>query len=238
MNKVTPQTATDRIISEIESVGEQTRLVAQRYEEVFVALRRALKDELSQADSPADGARAAMAIADGVASAIETHFPNQPVRDCRAGCDACCHLYVMIPPGVAEAIGDYLTQRLDPAALAALRVELEKAAAAAAAIADPTQLRHRCPLLGPDGLCTIYEVRPLTCRAFTSRSAAACRALVFDPNHASSTISQNPSQFRVYVDATSALEQAAISRGLPPDQKGLATALLAVLPQPESTPTL
>jgi hypothetical protein len=225
-----PETDADRIIAEVASVGEQTRQAAARYEGVFVALRRALQDQLLQAASPAAGARAVMATADAVASAIETYFPNQPKRDCRAGCDACCHLYVMIPPGVADAIGDYLIERLGRAALAELRIELEKAAAATAALADPATLRYRCPLLGPDGLCTIYEVRPLTCRSFTSASAAACRSLVFDPNSAVAAISQNPSRFRVYVEATKALEQAAVSRGQPPAQKGLAAALLAVLP--------
>ncbi len=230
------QAAADRIASEIASVGEQTRQAAERYEGVFLALRRALKDELSQAASLADAALAAMAIADAAASAFVAHFPNQPARDCRAGCDACCHLYVMIPPGVAEAIGDYLIKRLDPAALTELRGELERAAAAADALADPSRLRHRCPLLGSDGRCTIYEVRPPTCRAFTSKSAAACRSLVFDPNGPVSTIPQNPSQFRVYIEATGALEQAALSRGLPPRQRGLAAALLAALPGQDGTP--
>jgi Fe-S-cluster containining protein len=229
------QTSADRITTEIASVGRQTREAAERYEGVFLALRRALRDEISQAASLADGARIAMAIADAAASAFMAHFPNQPGRDCRAGCDTCCQLYVMIPPGVAEAIGAYLADRLDPAALAALRGELEKAAAAAAALADPSKLRHRCPLLGADGLCTIYEVRPLTCRAFTSKSVAACRSLVFDPDGAVSAIPQNPSQFRVYIEASGALEQAALYRGLPSHQTGLAAGLLAVLPDPTIT---
>jgi hypothetical protein len=229
------QEAVERITSEIASVGDQTRLVAKRYEGVFLELRRTLNDELSRTATPAGRALVAMAIADSAASAFTSHFPDQSKRDCRAGCDACCHLYVMIPPGVAEVIGDFLTERLDPVALAKLRVELAAAAAAAAAVADPSRLRHRCPMLGSDGFCTIYEVRPLTCRAFTSKSAAACRSLVFDPDGPVSTIPQAPSQFRVYIEATRALEQAALSQGLPPQQTGLAAALLTVLPEPDST---
>lgn len=235
MNKAIPQAAADRIVAEVVSVGEQTRQLAERYEGVFAALRSALKDELAQAATLADGALAVMAIADAVASAIAAHFPNQPKRDCRTGCDACCHLRVMVPPGIAEAIGHYLTERLDQTALTALRIELEKAAAAAEAIADTSKLRQRCPLLGPDSLCTIYDVRPLTCRSFTSTSAAACRSLVFDPKSAVSAIPQNPQQFRVYVEATNALEQAALSRGLPAEQKGLAAALLAVMRATDGT---
>lgn len=226
--------AVDRIISEITSVGEQTRQLAGRYEGLFLELRRTLKDELSRASSLADAALIAMAIADAAASAFTSHFPHQPRRDCHAGCDACCHLYVTIPPGVAEVIVDFLTERLDPVAVAALRVELIKAAAAADASTDPTRLRHPCPLLGSNGLCMIYDVRPLTCRAFTSKSAAACRSLVFDPNGTVAAIAQSPSQFRVYIEATGALEQAASSRGLPAQQTGLAKALLARLSEQAS----
>jgi Fe-S-cluster containining protein len=225
------QAAVDHIAKEIAFVGQQTREVAQRYEEVFLSLRRTLDQELSRALSPADGAHAAIAIADAADKALVTHFPNQPTLDCRAGCNACCHLYVMIPPGIAEMIGAYVMQRLDRPALATLRVELEKAAAAAAAQTDTVTLRHRCPLLGEDGHCTIYEVRPPTCRAFTSKSAAACRALVFNPEGPVSAIPQNPSQFRVYIEATAALERAAHARGLPAQQTGLAAALLSVLPE-------
>lgn len=137
----------------------------------------------------------------------------------------------MVPPGVAQAISSYLVDNLTSENLEALLKKLKQSADTAAASKDPAKLRHRCPLLGEDGLCTIYEVRPPTCRAFTSGSVAACRSLVFDPNSAVHSIPQNPSQFRVYVEATAALQRAAISRGLPAQQAGLAAALLSVLPK-------
>jgi Fe-S-cluster containining protein len=224
------ETATDRITADIAAVGELTRLAAERYDGVYASLRAAMMDALSEAASLGAGARVVMDMADAAASAIMEHYPNQPARACRAGCDACCHLYVMIPPGIAEAIGDHLTERLSPEALSVLRGKLQTAADAAAGLADPSTFVHRCPLLGADGFCTIYEVRPLTCRAFTSKSAAACRSMVFDPESTVTTITQNPAQFRVYVEATGALEQAARLRGLPVQQKGLSAALLEVLP--------
>jgi hypothetical protein len=223
-------TAQDPLPAEISALGQQMRQIAARYEAVFSTLQRNLAASTASAPSLAEGARAAMALADAAADALVTHLPNQPVRACQAGCDACCHLYVMVPPGVAEAISGFLVERLDPAALTDLRMELQQAAKAADALADPTTLRRRCPLLGADGLCTVYEVRPPTCRAFTSSAVAACRALAFDPNGAGAAIPQNPSQYRVYVEATAALEQAARARGASDRQTGLAAALLAVLP--------
>lgn len=224
-----PHSSINDITAEIASVGEQTRQVAERYDGVYVMLRAAMMDVLSEAVSLGEGARIVMDMADAAASAIVEYYPNQPTRACRAGCDACCHLYVMIPPGIAEAIAVYLTPTLDDIALATLQIELRKAVEAAALLEDPTTLINRCPLLGPDGLCTIYEVRPLTCRAFTSKSAAACRSLVFEPNGPVTTIPQNPAPFRVYVEATGALEQAARLRGMSAQQKGLSAALLEVL---------
>lgn len=219
----------DPIVAEIAAVGELTRRAADRYEGIYRALRQTLRDALAEISDPAGRALAAMTIADAAAEAFAARFPNQPTTDCRPGCDACCHLHVMIPPGVAEAIGAYLVEHLGSSALAELKLELEQAAATAEAAPDPTALRRRCPLLGADGRCTIYAVRPLTCRAFTSRSAAACRRLAFDPNGPASAISQNPSQFRVYVEATAALEQAALAHGQAPRQMGLARGLLQAL---------
>ena len=221
--------AAEQMASEIEALGQQTRLALQRYEAVFPALGEAMSDEIKSHENLADAALAVMAIADAAAAAFLAHFPNQPILACRAGCDACCHLYVMVPPGVAEAIARHLVAHLDPSALAALKTELQKAVDAAQGLPDPSKLHYRCPLLGAGGLCTVYEVRPLTCRAFTSKSAAACRSLVFDPRGSVSNIPQNPSQFAVYVEATKALEGAARTRELPHRQRSLPAALLEVL---------
>lgn len=232
-----PQSSASRITTEIASVGAQTQALAQRYEGVFADLRQTLRDETARSASLAEAALTAMAIADAAADAFMAHLPNQPARACRAGCDACCHLCVMVPPGVAEAIAAHLTDRLAPATLAALERELKRAAAAARTAADPSTLRLRCPFLGADGTCTIYEVRPPTCRAFTSTSAAACRSMVFDPAGGVVSIAQNPSPFRAYVEVTRALEQAALHRGLPARQLGLAEAVAAALaasPQPSA----
>ena len=218
------------IEGEIASIGRQTRELAERYEQLFLTLRRALRDELLQTSSAVERAHIAMAMADATASAISAGFPNQPVHDCRAGCNACCHLYVMIPPSVAEAIAAELLGRMDSDELLALRLELENTAAAANALTDPSTLRRRCPLLGEDGLCTIYDVRPPACRAFSSQSAAACQSFIFDPKSSVTSIPQAASQYRVYQEATAALQYVAQARGEPSAQIGLAEALAAVLP--------
>lgn len=221
-------TVADQITAEIGWVGDQTRALAQRYEGVFGALREALRSELAACDSLADGALAAMGLADAAADAFQTSLPNQPARDCRAGCDACCHLPVMVPPGVAEAIAGYLVRVLAPDALESLKVELERAAGDGEGAA-PVPPRRRCVFLTDEGRCSIYAVRPPTCRAFTSASAAACRTMVHEPAGGVAAIPQNPSHYRLYVEVTAALEQAARARGLSDRQTDLAAGVLAAL---------
>lgn len=72
---------------------------------------------------------------------------------CRAGCWGCCR-------GEVSLVGEEwrrLEPLVQPAALERLRAQGEHA--------DPTT--SLCPLLDPDTrLCTVYEERPLVCRAY------------------------------------------------------------------------
>lgn len=72
---------------------------------------------------------------------------------CRAGCHSCCKPGLTINPMEAEAIRRYLGERPE---LAARLRELEAA--------NPFKGK-RCPFLGADGACGIYEARPLVCRS-------------------------------------------------------------------------
>ncbi|HEY8333709.1 MAG TPA: YkgJ family cysteine cluster protein, partial [Tardiphaga sp.] len=181
---------------------------------------------LAQAPTMEDAARDAAELADAAAAAIRDHIPNQPALTCASGCSPCCHLHVQVPPGVAAAMVRHIDARFAPADRAALHGRLAQAAATIAAAADPATLRLRCPLLGTDERCTVYDVRPLSCRAFTSRSLARCQQVVFGNDPTAGGVEQNAAHFRVHLEATAALEQEARNRGLPDRQKGLAQALL------------
>jgi len=214
------------VAAEIAEVGALTRSLAKRYEALFSHFGAILLDILQRAETMAHAARSAMAMADAASASFRDNFPNQPVYACRSACAACCYLFVAVPPGVAEAIAEHIEVTFSSAERNALLTRLDEAAAAAAAIDDPTRLRRRCPLLGEDDRCSVYEVRPLTCRAFTSTSVARCEQIAFDPAFASAGVKQNPALYRIHMEATSVLQETARRRGLPADQKGLARALL------------
>ena len=74
----------------------------------------------------------------------------------RRGCAFCCHLPVMATASEAAVIGPHVADWA--------RVEAHGSAGG------------RCPLLGDDDRCTVYDWRPLKCRAHTSTSRDACEA--------------------------------------------------------------
>ena len=210
------QDAIDFVSDNIAEVGELMRSLSGRYEGIFGNFRAACGVVCERAPSLHAAAR----------DSVYAHIPNQPPLACASGCAACCHLYVQVPPGIARMMADHITARFSPAERDALHGRLEIAAAAARDTTDPAKLRHRCPLLGDDNRCTVYDVRPLSCRAFTSRSVAHCNDVVFGDVADGSGVEQNAAHYRIHMEATFALEQAARQHSLPSEQKGLAQALL------------
>ncbi len=222
------QQAIDHMSAEIADVGTLMRTLSGRYEGIFSNLRAALGVALAESITMAAAARDAAAIAEAASASFRDHVPNQPATACASGCAACCHLYVQVPPGTAALMAAHIAETFTPAAREALGERLLIAAAAVRAAEDPARLRLRCPLLGNDDRCTVYEVRPLSCRAFTSKSLPRCQQVVFGDAQGAG-VEQNPAHYRIHMEATFALEQAARDRGEPAEQKGLAAALLEAM---------
>jgi Fe-S-cluster containining protein len=223
------QQAIDFVSDDIADVGALMRSLSGRYESIFSNLRAALGVALEQSATMADAFQDAAAIAEAASAGFRNHIPNQPAIACASGCSACCHLYVQVPPGTAAAMAAHIATAFEQAERDALQERLSIAAAAVAAAADPAKLRLRCPLLGADERCSVYDVRPLSCRAFTSKSVARCHDVVFGDAPAGAGVEQNAAHFRIHLEATSALEQAARLRGLPDTQRPLAEALLEAM---------
>jgi Fe-S-cluster containining protein len=95
---------------------------------------------------------------------------------CRAGCSACCHQVVLCTAPEAMLIGHHLHATRSEGALAAMVASLEAQSTAAAGLTflGYSQARIPCAFLDENGACSIYEVRPMACRALKSFSALAC----------------------------------------------------------------
>jgi Fe-S-cluster containining protein len=102
----------------------------------------------------------------------------QPIA-CRVGCTFCCFNQVEVTPPEALLIGHYVAQNFSREARDGLRQRVSRALSLKAGKSKQkiARLRHQlpCPLL-QDGKCSVYEVRPLVCRAMHALAAGACEA--------------------------------------------------------------
>ena len=90
---------------------------------------------------------------------------------CAAGCSHCCHGFIAVT--APEAV--FVATSFDPARLPQVRADAAHMAGLTRG-KTPEQREAMvtpCPLL-KDNLCTVYSVRPLTCRTGVSVDAAVC----------------------------------------------------------------
>jgi Fe-S-cluster containining protein len=127
-------------------------------------------------------ARDAMAATSRMADALLARAPAGAVA-CRAGCDHCCYQSVGVTPPEALAIFDHLSNRLSDGELARLAavVAARRAETRGLSAAERFSPAHPCVFLDA-GRCTIYEARPISCRAMNSLDAGECERRLRDPD--------------------------------------------------------
>lgn len=108
----------------------------------------------------------------------------QPLA-CESGCYYCCHNQVEMTAPEALVLAGFLAAHFSPDEI---RLVQDRAANSLTRQAGKSKIQlaalraeFPCPLLA-DGLCSVYEVRPLMCRAMHSLQAEACRQELADPN--------------------------------------------------------
>jgi Fe-S-cluster containining protein len=105
-----------------------------------------------------------------------------PTVACHAGCDHCCHQSVGVTALEAVTIVEHLRSNLDETALSALRQRVATARERTRSLSREQRYSplHPCVFLGEGGRCTVYEVRPLVCRAMNSLDDGECRTNLHD----------------------------------------------------------
>ena len=104
--------------------------------------------------------------------------PERADHACAAGCDFCCHLPVDITVPEALRMVDYLLTVLTPEALASTRSRLmaNERRIHGLSYEEHTRARIACALL-VDGVCSVYEARPIACRAWNSMDRSCCEII-------------------------------------------------------------
>jgi len=148
---------------------------------------------------------------------------------CEAGCSFCCHVHVDATEPEILAIAAHLHETLREGALPALLDRLAWHVARVSVLSDDERWAARipCALLGRDGRCTVYPVRPLRCRAFHSSDAGACR----DALHGCTDVPPPtiPALDRVHHAVEEGFDRALVAAGLSAAPERLEVALLAAL---------
>ena len=95
---------------------------------------------------------------------------------CRSGCTYCCMFPVAASAPEVLAIAAFVRERFDEERRAALdaRVEANISATEGMDMSQRDRVRLDCPFLEA-GKCTVYEVRPVACRGYSSYSVEDCR---------------------------------------------------------------
>jgi len=136
-----------------------------------------LAEDIARALSPEEfdgAAQMAMAFVDVLNSELIQQRGVQLA--CREGCGICCSLRIDVFAHEVFPIAHYIRKHFTADEMAALMIRLE---AHVEKVRPLTPFEHVtqnivCPLL-QNGRCTVYAVRPHTCRRHHSQDLAACQ---------------------------------------------------------------
>ena len=99
---------------------------------------------------------------------------RQTAPACQKGCDECCSMKVRALQPELILIAEFLEKNLSPELFKAQIEKLsETVDQLAACQSEREELKVACSFLD-NGACSIYDVRPLTCRAWNSTEHQAC----------------------------------------------------------------
>ena len=103
------------------------------------------------------------------------------------------------------------------------RIEAHRAATAGLDGAARRLARAACPLL-VDGRCSVYPIRPMSCRGWNSLDVQACEADFLDPTRLARTTTYAP-QLQIHAHVQEGMAAGLEAAGLPHDRVELVAAL-------------
>jgi len=170
----------------VMSTGNAQSGLAGAADSVFRTAARASHDALS---ADPTGTRLPELVADAhgfVDKVVQAGVAASPADErpvCCVGCTACCYLHVVALPSEVLAIAKHIERAFSDEAREALRQRMKLHIDATQGLdADRRrQLRLPCPLLVEDR-CSVYPVRPISCRGWNSLDRGLCDADLAEPS--------------------------------------------------------
>jgi Fe-S-cluster containining protein len=110
--------------------------------------------------------------------------PDVGTLDCRAGCAWCCHFSVDVRASEIFAILDFVERTFTAEEKARVRAEARVNSVALENLGEIERMTRnvKCPFLNA-GRCTIYAVRPQTCRNYHATDVAGCQKSYDEPDN-------------------------------------------------------
>jgi len=189
----------------------------------------------AHADLAAAGPLVALECSQGRHDARLAAAADAPTLACRSGCFWCCYFSVDVRPVEVLRIAEYMRE-LDPVDRERITREIQTNSVVLSALDDDARLRSntKCPFLHL-GRCSIYPVRPQTCRNYHATDATGCKKAYEEPYNDDIDPDFAPFVYqsgRAHVDAFSAVLKEA---GYDMDAYELNCAMAAALADPVGT---
>lgn len=155
------------------------------------------------------------ALAENIVTQVHQEQAGIPVA-CEVGCSYCCHAQVKVTPLEALVMFAWVEKLLPQAQRTLLKKRIDNNRQ----LTEGVNLEHRvkvkdqtpCIFL-EKGVCSVYPVRPLICRAWTSYSHDVCKDAFISGDHTAEIESSGPSNF-VYSLGRKILGQICKTHGL------------------------
>jgi len=106
--------------------------------------------------------------------------------DCKPGCHYCCYNLPVVTPPEALLVGHHIVQTFPSHKKTEIADRINTLLERIDGISpyDVAMMRHELPCIFlEDGMCIVYEVRPVVCRTCTSTSAEHCKMIFESRNH-------------------------------------------------------
>lgn len=125
--------------------------------------------------------QSAMASTERLIAALLARAPAGAVA-CKAGCDHCCYQVVGVTAAEALTIHAHLRRTRTAEELERLKLHVAELHERARGLSSAERFSpaHPCAFLEA-GSCSIYEVRPLSCRGMNSLDAGECESRLREP---------------------------------------------------------
>jgi Fe-S-cluster containining protein len=110
--------------------------------------------------------------------------PDVGTLACCAGCTWCCYFTVDVRAAEVFGILGFVERTFTPEEKSRVYTEIRANGAALAALGETERVTRniRCPFLS-EGRCTIYRVRPQSCRNYHATDVAGCRRSYEEPEN-------------------------------------------------------